>query len=137
MALARARVQVGRAGSGPVLSYPAVQQPRRALLAHVLVGRIEAKEVTERADLRDVLHRQRLVVDRDAAHRELDHARELVVHDELAVVEGDARLEHPQAVDQVGACQRWQKGRKGLLVPGLGTPTLASAYAPATQLGSR
>ena len=67
----------------------------------------------------------------------LDHARELVVHDQLAEVERHAQFDHPQPIDQVGACQRSQQAGQGLLVTGLRVTSLASAYNPATKLGSR
>ena len=81
--------------------------------------RVQAEEVAERTDGGDVVHRQRLVVDAHAADDMLDHARDLVVDDQLRVIEGDARLDHSQAVDQVGPCQRCHEGREGLLVTGL------------------
>ena len=60
----------------------------------------------------------------------LDHPRELVVHDELPAVEGDARFDHPRPVDQVGPCQRCQDAGEGLLVTGLRVTELRVRLQP-------
>ena len=69
----------------------------------------------------------------DAADHVLDHARELVVHDELAAIEGDARLDHPRTVDQVGPCQRCHEAGEGLLVPDLGVTELGVCLQPGDE----
>ena len=116
----RAVVQARRPGGGPVLPDPPVDELRLRLAAHALVRVVVAEEVLEGTDLGDDVHRQRLVGHRDPRHAVLDHARELGVHDELRVIDGDARLQHPQPVDQVGPCQRRQQAGDRLLMAGLG-----------------
>ena len=64
-----------------------------------------------------------------------DHPGELVVHDELPVVERDARLDHPRAVDEVGTCQRRQQRGQGLLVTGLSVEELGVALQPSDIAG--
>ena len=85
----------------------------------------------------DLVDHQRLVVDRDAGDGVLDHSGELVVHDELTEIEGDARLEHPQAVDQVGACQRWKQACESLLVTGLRVTELGVALRTGHPAGQQ
>ena len=76
---------------------------------------------------------RRLVVDADAADDVLDHARDLVVHDELRAVEGDARFDHPRTVDQVGPCQRCREAGEGLLVTGLRVTELGVRLQPGDE----
>ena len=98
---------------------------------------VQREEVTERADPGNVVHRHRLVVDGDAADRELDHPRDLVVHDQLAKVEGDARFDHPRPVDLVGACQRRKESGEGLLVTGLRVTELGVRLQPGDETGEQ
>ena len=64
-------------------------------------------------------------------------AGELVVHDELAEVEGHARLDHPQTVDEVGACQRRHQAGQGLLVATLGIDHLGVALRTGDPAGQQ
>ena len=97
------------------------------------MGRVELQEVAERPDGGDVVHRKGFVVDADAADDVLDHARDLVVHDELRAVEGDTRFDHPRTIDQVGACQRCRKAGEGLLVTGLCVTELGVCLQPGDE----
>ena len=63
----------------------------------------------------------------------LDHPGDLVVHDELPAIEGDARLDHPRTVDQVGPCQRCHESGEGLLVPDLGVTELRVRLQPGDE----
>ena len=74
---------------------------------HVFPSVLMADEVSKGPYLMDDIHRQGLVVHWDPLNDMLDHSCNLVVHDQLRPTEGHSHFEHPQPVNQVGACQRW------------------------------
>lgn len=95
----RPLIHVGAAAFLPVFAHAPVDERRLRLLTHVRHRRVQAHEVAERTHASDAVYRQALVAHPDAAADLPDQARDLVVDDQLRVVEGDARLDHPQAVD--------------------------------------
>jgi hypothetical protein len=119
----------------PLGSITPINQLRVRDRFHVIEGRLVTDEVLEGAYLLDDIHRQRFVVYRNALHAVLDHLREFVIHDQLAEIEGDAHLKHPQAVNQVGPCQRCQQARERLFMANLGIGQLAVTLPAGDKAG--
>ncbi len=112
-------MQIRAAAGLPVLPHPAIDQRRLRLLFHMPEGVIVAEKIFGRADLMHYVDGQRFIIDRYSLQRILDHAGELVVHYQLAIVNCHAHFDHPQAVYQVGTCQRRQQAGEGFFVTGL------------------
>ena len=92
-------------------------------------------EILERSDLFDDIHRECFVVYRNSIHAVFDHLREFVVHDQLAKIKGDAHLQHSQAIDQVGPCQRCQQARERLFMTNLGIGDFAVTLTTSHKTG--
>ena len=99
-------VNIGAARGRPVLAHVAVDQFGLGLAAHVPVGTFMAEKIFSHADFPDDIRCQGFIVHRDSLNQEFNHAGELIVHYHLAIINGHAHFDHPQAVNQVGTCQR-------------------------------
>ena len=135
--LQRPLVHVQPAAALPVVPAAPVDDARLGHLLHVQEGVLVAQEIPARAHLPDQVHGQRVVVHPDPPHHVLDHAREIVVHHQLAEVEGYSHLQHPQTVDHVGSCQRRYQGREGLLMARLGIRQLGIPLPTGHEAGQR
>ena len=58
------------------------------------------------SNLMNDIQRQGLIINRDSLKHMLDHPGKFIVHYQLPVVHDDACFKHPQAIYQVGTCQR-------------------------------
>ena len=89
-----------------VTSSPINKLGLRLQRPHVFPSVLVADEVSKGSYLMDDIHRQGLVIHWNPLHHMLDHPCYLVIHHQLCPIEGHTHLEHPQPVNQVGACQR-------------------------------
>ena len=123
--LPRLLINILRTVRLPIRSCPPVDEFGMRLGAvHVFICVIVAHVFTKGTYLMNDIQGQRFIIDRDSLKHELDHPRKFIVHHQLPVVHDDACFKHPQAVYQVGTCQRRQYARQRLFISGLGIGNL-------------